>query len=223
VGAYALLNGTSASQNVGVGYSALATTSTGASNVGIGWYAVSSNTSGTNNVGVGKEALKDTSGGNNNTALGTEAAKFLQSGSNNTCLGYQAAPSTVSVSNEITLGNSSVTTLRCQATSITSLSDARDKANIVELDAGLDFAMGLKPVRFDWNKRDKGKVGVNDTGFIAQDLRQLQIDKGVVIPNLVYDANPEQLEASYGMLIPVLVKAIQELKAEFDAYKTSHP
>ena len=33
---------------------------------------------------------------------------------------------------------------------------------------------------------------------------------------LVFDKNPEKLEASYGRLIPVLVKAIQDLKAELD-------
>jgi hypothetical protein len=37
---------------------------------------------------------------------------------------------------------------------------------------------------------------------------------------LVYDTNPEKLEASYGRLIPVLVKAIQELKAEIEILKS---
>ena len=36
----------------------------------------------------------------------------------------------IGVNNEITLGNSNVTALRCQVTSITSLSDKRDKTNI---------------------------------------------------------------------------------------------
>jgi hypothetical protein len=31
---------------------------------------------------------------------------------------------------------------------------------------------------------------------------------------LVYDENPEKLEASYGKLIPILVKAVQELAAK---------
>ena len=33
---------------------------------------------------------------------------------------------------------------------------------------------------------------------------------------LVYDENPEKLEASYGKLIPILVKAIQELTAKVE-------
>ena len=72
--------------------------------------------------------------------------------------------------------------------------------------------------------RDGGKVGIADTGFIAQDLKQVQIDTGITIPDLVYEENPERLEAGYGKLLPVLVKAIQEqqviiesLKARLDA------
>jgi hypothetical protein len=30
-------------------------------------------------------------------------------------------------------------------------------------------------------------------------------------------------EVKYSVFVPILVKAIQELKAEFDAYKASHP
>ena len=29
--------------------------------------------------------------------------------------------------------------------------------------------------------------------------------------NLVYESNPDKLEASYGTLLPILVKAVQEL------------
>jgi len=34
---------------------------------------------------------------------------------------------------------------------------------------------------------------------------------------LVYESNPEKLEASYGKLVPILVKAIQELTAKVEA------
>ncbi len=62
--------------------------------------------------------------------------------------------------------------------------------------------------------RDGGKVDIPEFGFIAQELQQAQIDQGVTIPNLVYDINPDKLEASPGTLIPVMVKAIQELSAK---------
>ena len=67
--------------------------------------------------------------------------------------------------------------------------------------------------------RDGGKADIPDTGFIAQDLKQVQIDTGITIPGLVYEANPERMEASYGKLLPVLVKAIQDLKKELDELK----
>ena len=40
--------------------------------------------------------------------------------------------------------------------------------------------------------------------------------------NLVLKDNPEKLEATYGNLLPVMVKAIQELKAEKDELKNEN-
>ena len=68
--------------------------------------------------------------------------------------------------------------------------------------------------------RDGGKVDEPDTGFIAQELVEVQDRLNQHIPGLVYDENPERLEAGYGKLIPVLVKAIQELSAEVSALKS---
>ena len=68
--------------------------------------------------------------------------------------------------------------------------------------------------------RDGGKVDIPAIGFIAQDLQQVQKDTGIVIPNLVYESNPERLEASYGTLLPVLVKAVQELSGKVTSLET---
>jgi hypothetical protein len=38
--------------------------------------------------------------------------------------------------------------------------------------------------------------------------------------DLVYDVNPERIEAKYGNLIPILTKAIQDLSAANDALTT---
>ncbi len=119
----------------------------------------------------------------------------------------------------MTLGNSSISVLRCQVTSITALSDARDKTDVRALDAGLDFVNRLNPVRFTWNMRDGGKVGVEDTGFIAQELSLAMSAEATEIPGLVYNENPDKIEAAYGKLLPVLVKAIQELSAQVESLK----
>ena len=207
-GVYAITSGVS-NTLIGVG-SGTAISSGGANTVvGRGALYTVSTTSNNTAIGEGAGAL---STGSQNTFIGASAATGSYSGSNLTVIGYNTSASAVGVSNEITLGNSSIATLRCQVTSITSLSDRRDKTDIAPLAAGLDTVMALKPVRFTWNMRDGGKVGIKDAGFIAQDLQEVD-DEHL---RLVYAENPEKLEASYGRLIPVLVKAIQELKQEVD-------
>jgi hypothetical protein len=158
------------------------------------------------------------SSGSNNTMLGASAggtaAFFTYSGSNNVLIGYQASPSGNAVSNEITLGNSSIATLRCQVTSITSLSDERDKADIAPLEYGLDFVNELEPVSFTWDTRDGSKVGDLDFGFIAQHLAQVEDKYEANRLKLTLRENEDKLEATPGRLIPILVKAIQELSAK---------
>jgi hypothetical protein len=132
-------------------------------------------------------------------------------------IGYNAQTSTNSVSNEITLGNSGISTLRCNTQTITSLSDRRDKTDIIPIVEGLAFLKQLNPVSFTWNTRDKAKVGIKSAGFIAQELLALQKQSNIGDNlDLVSENNPEKLEARYGNLLPVIVKAIQEESAEKD-------
>lgn len=99
-------------------------------------------------------------------------------------------------------------------TTISAISDQRFKENIQDLDVGLDKIMALKPRKFDW-KAGKGKDIKGDRGFIAQEFEQ-------VFPDLIdewKDPAPEGEEPYKSVrqdLIPVLVKAIQELKAQND-------
>jgi hypothetical protein len=139
-------------------------------------------------------------------------------GNNLTVIGYNAQPSSFSPANEVTLGNSSVVTLRAAVTSITALSDARDKTDVTALPVGLDFVNSLNPVKFTWQMREPNEVkdGTSEAGFIAQDLQVAQETAGADYLGLVYDADPNKLEASAGKLIPVLVKAIQELSAKVE-------
>ena len=94
---------------------------------------------------------------------------------------------------------------------ISAISDARYKENVQDIDVGLSAILALKPRKFDW-KAGKGKDIKGDRGFIAQEFE-------TVFPNLIdewKDPAPEG-EAPYKSvrqdLIPVLVKAIQELTA----------
>jgi hypothetical protein len=97
------------------------------------------------------------------------------------------------------------------STSISAISDIRLKENVRDLDTGLDTILALKPRRFDW-KEGKGKDVKDDMGFIAQEVE-------TVLPELVGgwkagEGEPDDLKSvKAGDLIPVLVKAIQELTA----------
>jgi len=173
-------------------------------------------------------------GGDGNTLVGCFAGNTLTTGSNNLILGESSAPSSVTVDNEITLGNSSISALRCAVTSITSLSDERDKSEIKDLEYGLAFIDALQPREFVWDNRVETKTeydddgnetqvefysankGKKDFGFIAQEVRELDNDT----LRLVYTENEDKLEMSYGKLVPILVKAVQELKEEVELLKS---
>jgi hypothetical protein len=103
---------------------------------------------------------------------------------------------------------------------ITAISDQRLKENVRDIDTGLSSVMALKPRRFDW-KEGKGQDKKNVAGFIAQEFEDV-FPECVGVSRAGEDG-VEYKNINHETLIPTLVKAIQELKAEFDAYKASHP
>ena len=93
-------------------------------------------------------------------------------------------------------------------------SDKKLKKNIVDVSYGLDDILKLRGVEFDWKEKLDGK---HDIGFIAQEVEE-------VIPELVKEVeglNDEEshLVVNYTNVIPVLVEAIKELKAEIEELK----
>jgi hypothetical protein len=88
-------------------------------------------------------------------------------------------------------------------------SDRRIKENINYIETGLDKVLALKPATFDYIDGVK-----NNIGWIAQDVQE-------VIPEAVNKISEEndQLTLKSDFIIPYLVKAIQELKAELDSLK----
>jgi hypothetical protein len=208
---------TNSYNNVIIGFNAGRNTSSGYSNTFIGTSTGNNNITGSNNVFLGSSAGQQSTQ-DGNTFIGWAAGSNAVATTNSTCIGANAQPSVSNAYSEFTLGNQFVLTLRCAATTITSLSDARDKKDIKELSAGLNFVKTLKPVEFVWNDRDEnGRRDIKDFGFIAQDLKKSQEEINLADTlKLVYESNPEKLEASYGKLVPILVKAIQELTAKVE-------
>ena len=212
----------SGTDNVAIGRQAGDALTTASDSVFIGGIAGYQITTGEYNVAVGYQALSGSTGTKNQcTAVGYGAGDSITSGSNLTCIGYNADASSATATNEITLGDSNVSTLRCNDTSIGSLSDGRDKTDIVESSFGLDFINSIRPVQFKWDRRNlvegdltafkNGKIRL---GFIAQELKESMPNNENDILDLVYESNPERLEAKYGNLIPILTKAIQDLSKQ---------
>ena len=211
VGGSALELNVSGLQNTAVGFQALLS-NTAHSNTAVGKGAMDSATTGGNNSAVGMHSLGGVTTGTGNCGLGKNAGNTTTTGSNNIVIGNGAFASSATVSNEVTLGNSSISTLRCNTQSISSLSDGRDKTDVEPLAQGLDFIDSLQPVKFKWETRDRNiKDGTYEAGFIAQDLQSAQAEVDADYLGLVMDENPDRLEASYGKLVPVLVNAVQEL------------
>ena len=232
-------NGTGITTNNGnilIGNAAGPLFNAGTSNIIIGGAAMTRPETYNSNIAIGSNTLFLAGLGGTtceeNTAIGVGAGgTTYRSGSNNTILGYDADTSVASVDNEFTLGNSSVATLRCAVTSITSLSDARDKTDIKDLSYGVDFIKSLTPREFTWNNRPEIRVvrdeegnetekeiesknkGKKDFGFVAQEVQALDNDT----LRLIYNSNPEKLEMSYGKLVPILVQAVKELTSRLEA------
>jgi hypothetical protein len=103
-----------------------------------------------------------------------------------------------------------------QNTTVQSLSDVRTKENIRDATDGLQVILGLQPRRFDF-KQGFGNGRKNALGFVAQEIE-------AVFPDAVSEIHldPDSKDVAYktvgpAELIPVLVKAIQELTARITA------
>jgi hypothetical protein len=114
------------------------------------------------------------------------------------------------------VGSISVTTT---LTSYNVTSDYRLKNTIAPMTGALAKVALLKPCTYKWNVN-----GSDGEGFIAHELAE-------VVPHAVTgakdavdaDGNPVHQAIDVSFLVATLTSAIQELKAEFDAYKASHP
>jgi len=222
VGHSSLSANTTGVRNVAVGYGVLDANTTGSYNTAIGHAALDANTTGAQNTVLGYAAFGANTTGNLNTALGYAAGLANTTGTNNTFIGNTATNTSggATASNTIVLGNSAITTLRCQTATISALSDARDKSNIEDIPVGIEFIKDLRPVKFTWNQRDGMRVGLTDAGFIAQESLDVVNKYNANWIGLVEDENKDQLAMTPGKLIPILVKAIQQISAKVDSLES---
>ena len=101
-------------------------------------------------------------------------------------------------------------------------SDERIKENIITSDIGLSILMQMRPVKF--NFLEAIALGTRTrVGFIAQEIEALvpevvntSTDVRYINDELIDDI-PDMKSIEDMQLIPILVKAIQELNAKVDA------
>ena len=235
MGLSALDANTTGAENTAVGYSALDACTTGTNNVALGRHALGAMTAPSNNTALGDTALFTCTTGANNTACGKGSLFNLTTANNNTALGNaslancttgagnvaigevsgsDAVFNVTTESNRLVLGHNAITNAYVKV-SLTVTSDQRDKTDIVNIgsDKGLSFVEKLRPVSFYYNEsRDKPdvKTGFKRYGFLAQEVLALEGSDNVIINN--EDTN--NLKYQGEALVPVLVKAVQELSAK---------
>jgi len=160
IGPYTLSSGIS-TVSVGCGYSTTYRTKAYSSGQAFGAYAYAQS----NGTAVGYQAYQT---GSNATAVGLQSNA---TGSNATALGNGA---NANANNKFVLGNSSITDLRCQDTSISAVSDRRDKTDIETLAVGLDFVNAIEPKAFYKNNRNDYYVGHYTQEQLNEDLSLVQ-------------------------------------------------
>ena len=127
--------------------------------------------------------------------------------------------------------NGAIGTSGVGSTNIYNPSDERLKRDIIPINYGLSEIMQLKPSQFKWiqgfAEAEEDKLML---GFIAQDIQEVipevieSFGEKVTIKKDGIDIEiKDPIRVNEKFIIPIIVKAIQELKQEFEDYKSTHP
>lgn len=242
---------TTASNNVAVGSYALETITTGNTHTCVGSNAgryIAANSIA--NTCIGAYAGDDIVGGDTCVVIGAEANAGSANASGRIVIGRGVSGT---ANSRITVGiNTNIAELDLDGsdTSWAASSDERLKENVQTSDIGLALIASLRPVTYQWKKckdidpavpgyvpeyNDDGSYnpasdervhGDGDSvyyGFIAQESEAAIAANNADVMRMVKQREDGIYTVAPATLIPALVKAIQELKADFDAYKASHP
>ena len=238
----ALYTNTSGASNSSLGYRSLYSNTTGNSNTSIGHTSLYSCTTGFDNSVLGKEAGYNITTGGANICIGSASGQVLSTGLRNIHIGYLTNGSSSSVSDEMHISTGSSTTGKGgstgfinpnggslyqgnNTTTFATISDRRLKKNIVDNNTGLEKLTQIQVRNFEYRLAEEitelpqaqaiQKSGVQ-LGVIAQELQ-------AVLPECVKQESTGVLRVDADNLTWYMINAIKELKAEFDAYKATHP
>ena len=236
VGYQALSTDTLGSRSTALGRFALytqnSTSATNSNNVGVGYYAGKAVTTGVNNTLLGTAAHDNLTTGDLNTAIGYNLAPSAVDVDSEIVIGSSitgAGTNTVRIG---TGGGTATLALDGSADTWIAVSDARLKKDVADSTAGLSFINDLRPVTFKWNAKNEiaedlpqydadssdpvQGAGKAYHGFIAQEVKAV-IDNhvDVVEGNGIWHEDPDGTQMlGKGDLVPMLVKAVQELSAK---------
>ena len=156
------------------------------------------------------ERMRITSGGQ--VSVGTSSASatalfYLKAPASSTVWSF--GPNNYNATNIFRVENSDTTGLYLTSgnTSWTANSDERLKNITGNIENAIDSLLTLRTVKYSWKKDTSEKVNL---GLIAQDVQK-------VFPEVIDTNADEMLGVRYQELVPVLVKAIQELSAKVSA------
>jgi hypothetical protein len=155
------------------------------------------------NYNAASESTLGVFGANNDTAVNTGAVfniEWKMSGGAGGQFWY---------ANYVTRNGTRTLGAYCNGASWVNASDIKNKEQIEDISYGLQTVLACRPVNFSWKTmRDEGGSGKKDIGFIAQELEEL-------IPEVV-TGDEGQKGVSYGNLVAVAFKAIQEQQAQIE-------
>lgn len=92
-------------------------------------------------------------------------------------------------------------------------SDKRLKDNITPIPNAVDKVLSISGNTFNWNEKSDYE-GKADTGVIAQEIEALDL------PGITETRDSGYKAVRYEKLVPLLIEAIKELKAEVDELKS---
>jgi len=195
-------------------------------------------------IGTGAFGGTAGGGGHEHTCIGAESGHAITTGQANiTCVGFEAGSSGTLVDDAVYLGNPSTTRLFVGASEVSLTSDERDKTDISDLEACDSFLMSLRPRSFKYDPRARyykrefdeaskswARTPVSQdgsksdkrrrVGFVAQEVATSESAFGLT--GLMVDSDtPDNLSVKPLALIPVLVQAVQKLRSELDALKST--
>jgi hypothetical protein len=236
VGVSSLRCNTTGIDNIAVGVQSLFDTSTGGNNNAIGTNALLCNTTGCNNVALGHNAGDTITTGSGNTMIGSGSDSGSVTAANRIAIGVNVV---ATADNRITIGsgaNIAELDLDGADTSWAASSDMRLKENIHPSTIGLALINDLRPVNFQWKRRCDinpsvpghddstarvhGDPGATYLGFIAQEAQSAIEAHDAQTVRMVESRENGILTAAPGALIPVLVRAVQELSDEVATLKS---